>query len=140
MFRAGRTFYTDSVDDPFYAVHHQQNGMYIPDYEATALGCVEQYRFCMDDKSFCTAWGFSTDIGTQLFEWVIEMERGQKIQALMIIYHLFTAVSSVKRYLNTRFGSQVLLTSLLRRYDEIWYLDQKNNGSWKLKHGLSLHF
>jgi hypothetical protein len=70
---AGRTFYFagGSIDDPFYAAHNQHLGSYIPDYEATALGCVEQVRMCFNDtkKSFCSEMVQSTKATMDMIVW-----------------------------------------------------------------------
>jgi hypothetical protein len=124
MLRAGRSFYTEPIDDPLYAAHNQQDGFYVPDHEATAIGCVEQYRLCMSDKSFCTTWGFSTDIMMEMLEW--GRANGKWIEDLaydlLFIYPFFIDLGSVERYLSLRTGPQVLLTSLLRIRDEIQFL------------------
>jgi hypothetical protein len=58
MFRAGRSFYAKPMDDPFFAAHNNAlNGYYIPDYEATAIGCVEQFKLCFNSQQpICTGW------------------------------------------------------------------------------------
>jgi hypothetical protein len=81
--RAGEYLYRKEVDDPFYAAHTPTQGRpiqldfsreardedesrrdynpnyksYYADYEATALGCLDQYQFCITDLGFCTSWG-----------------------------------------------------------------------------------
>jgi hypothetical protein len=54
VLRAGLSQYTFPVDDPFFSAHNKKNvypddtntSMYIADYEATALGCIEQFQYC----------------------------------------------------------------------------------------------
>jgi len=67
VLRAGATRYPSEVDDPFFSAHNRlpnglgsgQTSVYA-DYEATALGCVEQFQFCVPEMqfpSFCSQWG-----------------------------------------------------------------------------------
>ena len=41
----------NKVDDPFFAAHNPADpghaGVFFPDYEATALGCPEQFQYCI---------------------------------------------------------------------------------------------
>jgi hypothetical protein len=68
--RAGRSRSVTKIDDPFFAAHQAVDFgnevltfpiRYIPDYEATALGCFEQFQFCDPDLDICTGWGGSLD-------------------------------------------------------------------------------
>ncbi|KAH8645975.1 hypothetical protein BGZ60DRAFT_535758 [Tricladium varicosporioides] len=71
LYRAGSYMHPHQVDDPFFAAHTEgltinHNGEkdvrnYYPDHEATALGCVEQYQYCISKASFCTSWGYLVD-------------------------------------------------------------------------------
>jgi len=48
------------VDDPLFAAHRKCQtirNLYCPDYEATALGCVDQVQYCISGSAFCTSWG-----------------------------------------------------------------------------------
>lgn len=59
-FRAGQSYYNYPVDDPLFSAHDfdEEDEIYYPDYEITALGCVEQYRFCTHPKpELCSVWG-----------------------------------------------------------------------------------
>jgi hypothetical protein len=62
IYRAGGIEFASRarVDDPFFAAHttcHSRPGLYCPDQEATALGCLDQAQFCIHDSEFCTPWG-----------------------------------------------------------------------------------
>jgi hypothetical protein len=122
MLRAGRSLYVRQMDDPFYAAHNKVGNSYVPDYEATAIGCVEQFRYCLkDEKSFCTQWGTSSDVFAQF------MNLGRRNDSvgtemlldLAFIYLWFTSMASVKRYLDLRPGTQALFSNLFRVGDTI---------------------
>jgi hypothetical protein len=65
ILKAGAQMYAWEVDDPFFSAHNTRpNGRLgtsaYADYEATALGCVEQFQFCVPQKQlpkFCSPWG-----------------------------------------------------------------------------------
>jgi hypothetical protein len=122
MFRAGRSLYTGPMDDPFYAAHNKDINlnMYVPDYEATALGCVEQYRLCWNaENSFCTNWGGDVimDMLMRLVRSVyqINYKGGLEMMDLPFVYLFFTSMASVGRYFQIRTGTQLLITSIFRQ-------------------------
>jgi hypothetical protein len=133
MLRAGRSLYRAPIDDPFYAAHNNSAGFYIPDYEATALGCVEQFRMCFNDgkKSFCTNMGQSINITLELVVWgVAEKVLGTGLDSLGLdinfIYNaFFTGLGSLTQYFYIRTGTQVLLTSVFKQGDIVDFVDQK---------------
>lgn len=54
------------IDDPFFSAHHEyirhpqtetRLKVYFPDFEATAIGCLEQFQFCPGTTGPCTNWG-----------------------------------------------------------------------------------
>ena len=71
IFRAGPWYYSGVVNDPFFSAHNlrplpyaglpgEQFSNFYPDYEATALGCFEQFQFCFPPANLsdpCTNWG-----------------------------------------------------------------------------------
>lgn len=88
IFGAGHNIYGRPVDDPLYSAHRQQlmkhnsfmgtnpsqssniyptesfdiRKAYIPDHEATGLGCVEQFRFCVNKPhGTCSKWRAGDD-------------------------------------------------------------------------------
>ncbi|PMD12692.1 hypothetical protein NA56DRAFT_666171 [Hyaloscypha hepaticicola] len=132
MLQAGRSLYETSVpiEDPFYAAHKKYDGMevYIPDYEATALGCVEQYRLCWNSRtSFCTNWASPEDAIGKLIALVYPNLTTDKelILGLGFVYPFFTTMASVDRYLHQRTGTQMLISSLFRAGDVV--LDLKDH-------------
>jgi hypothetical protein len=136
MFRAGRSLYVGPMNDPFYAAHNKGVNVdfYLPDYEATALGCVEQYRLCWNaETSFCTNWSVSANIIVQLMAAVYPNMTTDRelVFDLGFVYTFFTSMASVERYFNLRTGTQVLITSLLRTGDIIGFGDQ--NEQWILE-------
>jgi len=51
----------NAVDDPFFAAHNEviepgADLIYFSDYEATGLGFLEQFQYCIDASGFCTPW------------------------------------------------------------------------------------
>lgn len=80
VYRAGRSLYYSAVEDPFFAAHNRYydsedpDPYFLPDYEATALGCLEQVQFCIPRLSgpiFCTSWGHRYAPFDQLQEFLI---------------------------------------------------------------------
>lgn len=68
--RPSKTEYRLQVDDPFFAAHFKaRKGLsgtkYLPDNEATALGCLEQFQYHTPTYNFYTPWGVLSD---QVFE------------------------------------------------------------------------
>jgi hypothetical protein len=65
ILKAGAQMYASESDDPFFSAHNTRpNGRLgtsaYADYEATALGCVEQFQFCvpqMQLPKYCSPWG-----------------------------------------------------------------------------------
>ena len=59
--RGGPITFDHPVDDPFFSAHQnftfEESVRYYSDYEATALGCVEQVQYCLLDVSKCSGWG-----------------------------------------------------------------------------------
>ena len=122
VLRAGRSLYTRQMDDPFYAAHNKVDNIYVPDYEATAIGCVEQFRYCLkDEKSFCTKWGTSLGVFAQFMNLGYRNDSvgTERFLDLAFIYMWFTSMASVKRYLDLRPGTQALFSNLFRVRDTI---------------------
>ena len=60
IYRAGSTSYFEPINDPLFAAHNKFKPWpasfdYCADFEAAALGCVEQFQLCLAD--YCTPWG-----------------------------------------------------------------------------------
>jgi hypothetical protein len=139
MFRAGRSLYETStpIDDPFYAAHNKFDPIttvYAPDYEATALGCVEQYRLCWNaGTSFCTQWGMPINVVMGLMGLIYpNMTTDRELLLdLLFVYPYFTSMASVDKYLHQRTGTQMLISSLFRDGDVV--LDLKHKEQWVLE-------
>ena len=70
------------MDDPFFSAHNKKNvypdytntSMYIADYEATALGCIEQFQYCFPPSPLpvpCTHWGARGSQFSVMLEYLI---------------------------------------------------------------------
>ncbi|PGG99509.1 hypothetical protein AJ79_08511 [Helicocarpus griseus UAMH5409] len=47
LYNAGRTRYHEPIEDHLYSAHYEHPvKTYWPDYEYTALGCIEKYQYC----------------------------------------------------------------------------------------------
>jgi hypothetical protein len=129
MLRAGRSFYESDVpvDDPFYAAHGSSNsvsGLWTPDYEATALGCVEQYQYCLkQEQPLCTNWGHTIDGVQDLFILLLNNGEGGAAWDLIRVHSRFVFKGSLFNYLHVRRGTQVLLTSIYRLSEVVPYIN-----------------
>jgi hypothetical protein len=126
VFQAGRSYYTSDkpIDDPFYSAHNKDpySGAYIPDYEATALGCVEQFRLCMTGEDhFCTNWGYGVDILMPLVT-SSNLTLESKLDVVFVYLYL-TTMASMKRLFSKRTDPGMLLTSLIRQKDTVDYIN-----------------
>jgi hypothetical protein len=72
IYRAGNARYVHDTDDPFFSAHNIINpdtpGT-CADYEATGLGCVEQFQYCFTQSQlpiYSTEWGASNDQYSQM--------------------------------------------------------------------------
>jgi len=92
-FNAGRLRYLQPIDDPIYSSHLNHDGHgYWPDYEYTAMACVEQHRLCHSVPSgTCTEftssqeaqWQFANQEGSRMDEATAqELEAFQEIGSL----------------------------------------------------------
>jgi hypothetical protein len=122
------------VDDPFFAAHDplrnaEQNSsftVYLPDYEITALGCVEQYQFCFHgDVHFCTSWGGQQDSLIPLFEILLNLGDLDSAYDLTLFHLELVHTATVQRYLLARRGTQSLLSSQYRSNQLINFIDPK---------------
>jgi hypothetical protein len=60
IYRAGAVKNVSPVEDPFFSANNMQlndNKTFYADHEATALGCIEQFQFCLEGSVGCTDWG-----------------------------------------------------------------------------------
>ncbi|KAK5044871.1 hypothetical protein LTR84_010409 [Exophiala bonariae] len=128
VLQPGRTYYgTDvPIDDPFYSAHNKarDTDSYIPDYEATALGCVEQFRLCVADKdNFCTDWGHTIDV---ILPITLNNSLNLNLESRLEItftYVYLTTMASMGRLFSLRTDPAMLMTALTRRLDTIEFID-----------------
>jgi hypothetical protein len=63
VYRAGDRYYSEMINDPFFSAHNRgvpRTDYFCADAEATALGCVEQFQYCLTSSrpsQPCTNWG-----------------------------------------------------------------------------------
>lgn len=152
--RAGAAQYSMKVDDPFFSAHnkavlhpdHPDVDSYCPDYEATALGCVEQFQYCFPPSPLpipCTDWGarnqqfsamlnylsaqFSGDYNGDAHS-VLEHSNDQfllSVNEMLSLFKLFPARFSVYDYLTMRIDvhKMVPLTRRKTLVEEFRWLD-----------------
>jgi hypothetical protein len=122
VLQAGRSLYTTDrpIDDPFYSAHNKDpgSGAYMPDYEATAVGCLEQFRLCVTGEDhFCSNWGYDVDtimpVATSS-----KLPIESRLEALFV-YLYCTGMASMKRLFSIRTDPGMLLTSLTRLQDTV---------------------
>jgi hypothetical protein len=73
--RAGDAQYLQDIDDPFFSAHNLINpdGHICADYEATGMGCVEQFQYCFPPSQlpiYCTDWGAGNDQHFQMLTYL----------------------------------------------------------------------
>jgi hypothetical protein len=129
VLKAGQSRYQAPIKDPFYSARVFSEGYYYPDYEATALGCVEQYQFCLPkSRQPCTDWNSPYD-GSQAWPFRSYLQKHRGTEAAdemlrMIRIQIESAKeASITMFLNNRRGTQVLLTSSARMLAEVPQID-----------------
>jgi hypothetical protein len=127
LLRAGRTVYNEEVSDPLYASHEKiGSGYHVPDREATALGCVEQYNLCLAEHSICTNWSTDLESVVQTLMTYVNISGITPLAMdLGFIYPHFTSWGSMRNYFRYRSGSRVLLTSAMRNGLFVEFIDPK---------------
>lgn len=87
----GTAISMSEIDDPFFAAHNKRTydfgwgrnlPTYIPDYEATALGCLEQFQLCDSNSNICTPWGQLTKQNLTSSRWLLEVKDNESIEEL----------------------------------------------------------
>ncbi|KAH7006829.1 hypothetical protein EDB80DRAFT_684093 [Ilyonectria destructans] len=115
VFRAGHgSEYMYEIDDPLYSAHNHVDGRTISDFEATGLGCVEQYRFCASEATHCTDWGPSGPVRLEVIDFIWDHVKANHFQVHQLLY-LFAAIKywfSIPQYLQMR--TAILSTVPLR--------------------------
>lgn len=128
-FRAGKSYYQYPIDDPLFSAHDLYSTdpiAYLPDHEITALGCIEQYQFCLHEQPvWCTPWSGEQDNLSGLSN-TLKDKNDYDSERDLLLFHLnivFTA--TVQRYLLARRGTQALLASQYRSLEVVRYIDPK---------------
>lgn len=117
LFRAGRSYYKQQIDDPVFAAHNVLSQSYIPDREATAIGCVEQFRLCFQGQEpLCTGWRGRRVALDLYYSIVLNIKNSDEVVRLdlLFIYMFFTDFATVREYLFSRSGVEALLSSSFR--------------------------
>jgi hypothetical protein len=105
--RAGASNYYKKVEDPFFAAHNRAMSsrnmvVFYPDHEATALGCLEQYQYCVPSASFCTPWGpLSAHSGAIANHPSIEHDLAS-LAEIYVLFRLLPSAFSIFDYLAMR--------------------------------------
>jgi hypothetical protein len=91
---AGRGSQPEIIDDPFFSAHDEYvsemgRKLYYPDFEATALGCLEQFQLCTSMKGNCTNWS-----EPEKLIWEAEVLLKEDLYSLAELGTLFTICSS----------------------------------------------
>jgi hypothetical protein len=111
VYRAGTTTYGNKVDDPFFAAHILgPDGGFVPDYEATALGCLEQFQFCIPSHNFCTPWGQRSQEISEVIRELTIWQDTESLADIMLLFHSLPTMLSVYDYLSWRCFNTVPLT------------------------------
>jgi hypothetical protein len=137
VLRGGRSRYSEPVDDPFFSAHtidsydsRNTRFGYISDYEATAIGCVEQYRFCSPLVDFCTEWGPKYQTRWQLHKLLVSQGHEWEAAELMFLHSFIAVWTSVFSCLVGRIQKGLLpLRPASRRDPFIDLFDTKNQWS-----------
>jgi len=105
VYRAGGDSFESNnpVDDPLFAAHEKCSvSKYCPDSEATALGCLDQFQYCITgSESFCTSWGFGKE---ELVSMRKVLEKQMDIASLADLWAFYIArdTLSLHHYLRMR--------------------------------------
>ena len=133
--RAGRSQYGYPIDDPLFSAHQTLRGnMHYPDYELTALGCVEQFQLCDEQiPSKCTPWESDLKYSASY-----PLKYNESTFAMLLFYVNLFSEASVRHYLSEDRGTAVMLSyPLTQRWNtsvtyhqyidakEQWILDLK---------------
>ena len=136
MLRAGRSGYQVPVNDPFYAAHqiNPETGGYWADYEATALGCVEQYKICAEVEDIaCSDWGALYPMYFRIINHPALVSYETLREDIVFRHVEYVQSSKVYTFLHTRQGTEALLTSGFRSADHIKYIDSEEQWIAEIK-------
>lgn len=110
FFRGGRTGYANPVDDAFLSAHNYFSApgvggltqeAWLPDREATALGCIEYNRFCVPELDYCTPWGSGSTSTTHIANRLRHPLPGDPETDTTMIGDVFFLYSSLPHWLST---------------------------------------
>lgn len=139
ILRTGSHEFVVPIDDPFFAAHnHILTGpfgnfsSYYADYEATALGCLEQFRYCTPSDGFCTPWGVDGEEAATLLERLKKNDKFSTPLNLFFIYPHLPFMLSVYHYLSFRTTppTYVPLTQFGLTSDEFVVIHQDTKDQW----------
>jgi hypothetical protein len=133
VYRAGRRLFYNMIGDPFFAAHRkaffpfvarpQAGPFFYPDHEATALGCVEQFQYCLPQSplsNYCTDWGTCSKAFSAMYDYLaaqfpsgfngdvspaFERWNGQfawSLKEMLVLYKSVCPAFTVQRYLRDR--------------------------------------
>jgi hypothetical protein len=113
VFNAGRSRYKEPIDDPIYSARFRNIGLeYWPDFEYTALACLEQHRICITGSpSTCTRYASLMEANPRNFDRqpprpFVDEVSAKELQAFQEVFYAATAF----HYLSAR-GISALLSS-----------------------------
>jgi len=78
VYTAGRSWYDQEVDDPIFGAHtfdatvndlyNSTGPVYLPDHEATAMACMDQFQLCFGPEStpWCSNWNNGSEVISEL--------------------------------------------------------------------------
>jgi hypothetical protein len=134
-YRAGQTAYPGPVDDPMFGAHtYRGENRYWPDYEMTAMQCIEQYRVSDHRKSSgptATPWMSQYDIYSDDF-WtnnglLSSFIDNRGLLTLMMTY------PSVYDHLYQKQGVQALLAAMHKDESIIYGIDDQEQWIREMK-------
>ncbi|KAH6997315.1 hypothetical protein EDB80DRAFT_688666 [Ilyonectria destructans] len=137
VYRAGHEMYRNESDDPLFSAHYfldyDDDGVYASDFEATGLGCVEQFRFCALELQHCTDWGPGAIKEIEMIDF-LETQDYFNLSHLTELDYLFTQIRnwvSVFEYLapRTQWFNAVPLRTQYKLYD-VTNLGRESGDQW----------
>lgn len=143
LLQAGRTYYDVPIEDPFFSAHDlytpasATEPLYFPDYEATAIGCAEQYRLCFGERpELCLAWQ-PIDIEAwdmlKLYSALYEVGDIDSANDVFPVTSKLIRTACVHHYLIARRGTKALLASMWRRNELATNIDKTEQWIHELK-------
>ena len=91
IFRAAAISSAKEINDPYFAAHQRIEGkaVFYADYEATGIGCVEQFQYCAKMTSlgvYCTPWMEQNKSPKELLQRLNETKRLDDLADLLVVY------------------------------------------------------